>query len=148
VAHEPYRSSILPTGARSRLIEGVNGITVHLLGAGLEDGQRPLLLVLDDLHWADRGSLAHCSSGGSGNAAGRASPRSHNRSASTEKLGETVMNPPRSPTRGTYAATPRAQVLVREDHHSPGRTRANHVTTRVMAMTAGRSRGSRNASRD
>jgi pimeloyl-ACP methyl ester carboxylesterase len=41
-----YGSSSLPHGIRSRFIEDVNGLTVHVLEAGHESPGRPLLLLL------------------------------------------------------------------------------------------------------
>src|SRR5215471_1838939 len=43
---EPYSSSILPTGIRSRFVENVNGLRVHVLEAGFGAGTRPCLLLL------------------------------------------------------------------------------------------------------
>src|SRR5262249_45805658 len=42
----PYGNGTLPSGIRSRLIAGVNGLTVHLLEAGHEAPGRPALLLL------------------------------------------------------------------------------------------------------
>jgi len=42
----PYDGSVLPTGIRSRFVERVNGLTVHILEAGVEAPRRPLLLLL------------------------------------------------------------------------------------------------------
>jgi len=41
-----YDSSTLPRGIRSRFVEGVNGLRVHVLEAGYEDANRPCLLLL------------------------------------------------------------------------------------------------------
>ena len=41
-----YESSTLPRGIRSRFVEGVNGLRVHVLEAGYEDADRPCLLLL------------------------------------------------------------------------------------------------------
>src|SRR5215467_2469893 len=43
---EPYSSSILPTGIRSRFVENVNGLRVHVLEAGFGAGSRPCVLLL------------------------------------------------------------------------------------------------------
>ena len=43
---EPYGNSMLPSGVRSRRINNVNGLTVHLLEAGHEVTGRPALLLL------------------------------------------------------------------------------------------------------
>ena len=43
---EPYSSSILPTGIRSRFVENVNGLRVHVLEAGFGAGTRPCVLLL------------------------------------------------------------------------------------------------------
>jgi pimeloyl-ACP methyl ester carboxylesterase len=42
----PYGNGLLPAGIRSRLVGGINGLTVHLLEAGFETRGRPLLLLL------------------------------------------------------------------------------------------------------
>ena len=42
----PLASSVLPAGIRSRLVSGVNGITMHVLEAGHEGGPRPGLLLV------------------------------------------------------------------------------------------------------
>ena len=42
----PLDSAILPAGIRSRFLDGVNGLRVHLLEAGFETGDRPLVLLL------------------------------------------------------------------------------------------------------
>ncbi len=42
----PYGSSTLPAGVRSRLVNGVNGMTVHMLEAGFETPGRPAVLLL------------------------------------------------------------------------------------------------------
>ena len=42
----PLASSVLPAGIRSRLVSGVNGITMHVLEAGYEGGTRPGLLLV------------------------------------------------------------------------------------------------------
>lgn len=42
----PYGESTLPTGIRSRMIHGVNGLDVHILEAGFEHSDRPLALLL------------------------------------------------------------------------------------------------------
>ncbi len=42
---EPLDSSVLPSGVRSRFVDGVNGLRMHVLEAGAGEG-RPLLLLL------------------------------------------------------------------------------------------------------
>ncbi len=42
----PLDASLLSVGVRSRMVDGVNGLSVHLLEAGHEGGQRPLALLL------------------------------------------------------------------------------------------------------
>jgi pimeloyl-ACP methyl ester carboxylesterase len=42
----PYDSAILPVGVRSRIIDGVNGLAIHILEAGFETTGRPLILLL------------------------------------------------------------------------------------------------------
>ena len=39
----------LPAGLRARRVDGVNGLSVHLLEAGFDAGPRPLLLLLHGL---------------------------------------------------------------------------------------------------
>ncbi|GJD66093.1 Haloalkane dehalogenase [Methylobacterium frigidaeris] len=41
-----YGRGTLPTGIRSRLVPGINGLTVHLLEAGFESADRPLVMLL------------------------------------------------------------------------------------------------------
>jgi len=43
---EPYRAGTLPAGVRSRFVDGVNGLRMHVLEAGAADGSRPLVLLL------------------------------------------------------------------------------------------------------
>ncbi len=43
---DSYEATVLPAGIRSRFVEGVNGITVHILEAGFESPGRPLVLLL------------------------------------------------------------------------------------------------------
>ena len=43
---EPYPSEWLPAGIRSRFVNGVNGLRIHLLEAGYETPNRPALLLL------------------------------------------------------------------------------------------------------
>lgn len=43
---DPLPSSTLPEGIRARIIEGVNGLDMHILEAGDEDGERPTVLLL------------------------------------------------------------------------------------------------------
>jgi pimeloyl-ACP methyl ester carboxylesterase len=42
----PYGNGTVPPGIRSRMIENVNGLTVHMLEAGFEQPGRPALLLL------------------------------------------------------------------------------------------------------
>lgn len=42
----PYGHSTLPSGVRSRIVENVNSLTVHLLEAGFERAGRPAVLLL------------------------------------------------------------------------------------------------------
>ena len=43
---EPYDATVLPAGLRSRFVEGVNGLRMHLLEAGFDEPGRPCLLLL------------------------------------------------------------------------------------------------------
>jgi pimeloyl-ACP methyl ester carboxylesterase len=43
---KPYGLSILPTGIRSRFVDNVNGLRVHVLEAGFDAGTRPCVLLL------------------------------------------------------------------------------------------------------
>ncbi|MBE0619854.1 MAG: alpha/beta fold hydrolase [Burkholderiales bacterium] len=42
----PLEQSVLPAGIRSRFVDNVNGLRMHLLEAGFEDGNRPCVLLL------------------------------------------------------------------------------------------------------
>lgn len=42
----PYPANELPDGVRSRFVEDVNGLTMHVLEAGYEEASRPCLLLL------------------------------------------------------------------------------------------------------
>jgi pimeloyl-ACP methyl ester carboxylesterase len=42
----PLDGSALPPGIRSRFVRGINGLTMHVLEAGYEEGGRPCLLLL------------------------------------------------------------------------------------------------------
>ncbi|HEX7954662.1 MAG TPA: alpha/beta fold hydrolase [Burkholderiales bacterium] len=42
----PLPHAVLPAGIRSRFIEGVNGLRMHILEAGFESTKRPLVLLL------------------------------------------------------------------------------------------------------
>lgn len=42
----PIGSDLLPQGIRSRIIEGINGLSMHVLEAGFEQQGRPCLLLL------------------------------------------------------------------------------------------------------
>jgi pimeloyl-ACP methyl ester carboxylesterase len=46
LAISPYGGGTLPKGVRSRIVQGVNGLAVHLLEAGYESPGRPLALLL------------------------------------------------------------------------------------------------------
>src|SRR5262249_20157038 len=46
VAPQPYDSAVLPRGIRSRIVDNINGIRVHVLEAGFEADRRPLVLML------------------------------------------------------------------------------------------------------
>ncbi len=41
-----YRAGVLPPGIRSRFVNDVNGLTMHVLEAGFEDQDRPCVLLL------------------------------------------------------------------------------------------------------
>ena len=43
---EPLESALLPPGIRSRHLEAVNGLTMHVLEAGFEGGDRPGMILL------------------------------------------------------------------------------------------------------
>jgi pimeloyl-ACP methyl ester carboxylesterase len=43
---EPLPESVLPTGVRSRILTGINGLDVHVLEAGFEAPDRPAVLLL------------------------------------------------------------------------------------------------------
>ncbi len=43
---DPYPSSWLPAGVRSRFVEHINGLRMHVLEAGFEAGDRPALLLV------------------------------------------------------------------------------------------------------
>ena len=43
---ESLDASVLPTGIRSRFVDGINGLRMHVLEAGYEERGRPLLLLL------------------------------------------------------------------------------------------------------
>lgn len=45
-AFEPFAPSELPPGIRSRMVTGVNGLTMHVLEAGHESGTRPTIFLL------------------------------------------------------------------------------------------------------
>jgi pimeloyl-ACP methyl ester carboxylesterase len=42
----PFEASVLPAGIRSRLVSGINGLTMHVLEAGYETPGRPCVLLL------------------------------------------------------------------------------------------------------
>ncbi len=41
-----YGDATLPAGIRSRLVSGINGLTMHVLEAGFETSGRPCVLLL------------------------------------------------------------------------------------------------------
>ena len=43
---EPLPDAVLPTGVRSRILNGINGLDVHVLEAGFETPDRPAVLLL------------------------------------------------------------------------------------------------------
>jgi pimeloyl-ACP methyl ester carboxylesterase len=42
----PYRPGVLPQGVRSRFVENINGLRMHVLEAGFEPKDRPLVLMI------------------------------------------------------------------------------------------------------
>ena len=42
----PLDPSLLPAGIRSRFVDGVNGLRMHVLEAGFEEAGRPAVLLL------------------------------------------------------------------------------------------------------
>jgi pimeloyl-ACP methyl ester carboxylesterase len=42
----PLADDVLPSGVRSRFVDGINGLRMHVLEAGYEDGTRPGILLL------------------------------------------------------------------------------------------------------
>ena len=46
VVPEPYPSAWLPAGIRSRFVDDINGLRIHVLEAGYESSGRPALLLL------------------------------------------------------------------------------------------------------
>ncbi len=42
----PYRAEVLPAGIRSRVLDNINGIRVHVLDAGFETPNRPAVLLI------------------------------------------------------------------------------------------------------
>ena len=42
----PLQSAALPSGIRSRFVPDINGLRIHVLEAGFQDGSRPLVLLL------------------------------------------------------------------------------------------------------
>src|ERR1043166_9736177 len=42
----PLDAAVLPAGVRSRFLDGINGLRVHVLEAGFESAGRPCLLLL------------------------------------------------------------------------------------------------------
>jgi pimeloyl-ACP methyl ester carboxylesterase len=45
-AMSPLHDAPLPAGIRSRFVDGINGLRVHVLDAGYEDAGRPCILLL------------------------------------------------------------------------------------------------------
>lgn len=43
---EPLPQSVLPGGVRSRFVDGVNGLRMHILEAGFEEAGRPMVLLI------------------------------------------------------------------------------------------------------
>src|SRR6185312_16012132 len=43
----PFDASILPNGIRARFVDNANGLVMHVLEAGVEAGNRPVVLLLD-----------------------------------------------------------------------------------------------------
>jgi pimeloyl-ACP methyl ester carboxylesterase len=43
---QPLETAVLPAGIRSRFVEGINGLRIHLLEAGFETPRRPLVVML------------------------------------------------------------------------------------------------------
>ena len=44
-APEPLASDVLPRGVRSRFVDNGNGLRMHLLEAGHDEGDRPCVLL-------------------------------------------------------------------------------------------------------
>ena len=42
----PLDRAVLPAGVRARFIDGINGLSLHILEAGFESPGRPLVLLL------------------------------------------------------------------------------------------------------
>src|ERR671927_1363673 len=42
----PLDAAVLPSGVRSRFLDGINGLRVHVLEAGFESAGRPCVLLL------------------------------------------------------------------------------------------------------
>jgi alpha-beta hydrolase superfamily lysophospholipase len=45
-SHVPLESAALPAGIRSRFVDGINGLTLHVLEAGHEGECRPTVVLL------------------------------------------------------------------------------------------------------
>src|SRR3954465_6576119 len=45
-ALSPLPSAVLPPGIRSPLLDGINGLSIHILEAGFQDQARPTVLLL------------------------------------------------------------------------------------------------------
>ncbi len=46
MSSDPIEAALLPAGIRSRIVEGINGLSMHILEAGYEEQGRPCLLLL------------------------------------------------------------------------------------------------------
>jgi pimeloyl-ACP methyl ester carboxylesterase len=46
IESKPYPNDLLPSGIRSRFVNGINGLRMHVLEAGYESGSRPGVLLL------------------------------------------------------------------------------------------------------
>jgi pimeloyl-ACP methyl ester carboxylesterase len=63
----PFESAVLPPGIRSRFVDGINGLRMHLLEAGFETAGRPCVLLLHgfpELAWSWRKVMAPLASAG------------------------------------------------------------------------------------
>lgn len=63
----PYPARILPAGVRSRFVDGINGLRMHVLEAGFETPNRPLVVLLHgfpELAWSWRKVIAPLAAAG------------------------------------------------------------------------------------